>query len=234
MSDQPLSCGHCGQQHDVSARYCSACGVGLPHAANDLGTHKRDRKQVTVLFADIQDSMRHIFQDRDAEEADRLLEAIRAPMKAAVRALGGRVISEPGDGIMAVFGAPRALEDHAWRACAAAIQIRDATPALNEQLRKMGLASDVKLRIGINSGDVVVRTSEAGEGDAAIGQTTNIAARLEKLATPGTIALAAATYRLAGELVRVRTCGLQRVKGVDQPIEVFELLGLWPARSRWQ
>jgi class 3 adenylate cyclase len=147
----------------------------------------------------------------------------------------GTVNQVLGDGIMALFGAPIAHEDHALRACYAALAMQAELRRYAEEVRHtQGL--EVQLRVGLNSGDVVVRTigNDLHMDYSAVGQTTHLAARMEQLALPGTIRLPAATLRLVEGLVRVTALGPIPVKGLAAPVEVFELLGATPVRRRLQ
>ena len=153
----------------------------------------------------------------------------------AVHRFEGTVNQVLGDGIMALFGAPIAHEDHALRACYAALAMQDALRRFAEEVRRtQGL--EVQLRVGLNSGDVVVRTigNDLHMDYSAVGQTTHLAARMEQLATPGTIHLPAATLRLVEGLIRVTSLGPMPIKGLPVPVEVFELLGVAPMRRRLQ
>jgi len=156
-------------------------------------------------------------------------------MMDAVHRFEGTVNQVLGDGIMALFGAPIAHEDHALRACYAALAMQDALRRFAEEVRRtQGL--EVQLRVGLNSGDVVVRTigNDLHMDYSAVGQTTHLAARMEQLATPGTIHLPAATLRLVEGLIRVTSLGPMPIKGLPVPVEVFELLGVAPMRRRLQ
>jgi class 3 adenylate cyclase len=155
-----------------------------------------ERKQVTVLFADLKGSM-ELLADRDPEEARQLLDPVLERMMAAVHRYEGTVNQVMGDGIMALFGAPIAHEDHAVRACYAALTMQDATRRYSEEVRRtQGL--EVQIRVGLNSGEVVVRAigNDLHTDYTAVGQTTHLAARMEQLATPGSIRLTAETLRL--------------------------------------
>jgi hypothetical protein len=154
---------------------------------------------------------------------------------AAVHRYEGTVNQVLGDGIMALFGAPLAHEDHAVRACYAALAMRVALHRYSEQVhRRYGLL--VQARIGLNSGEVVVRTigNDLHMDYSAVGQPTHLAARMEQLATPGSILLTADTLRLVEGLVQVTARGALPVKGLPHPIEVFELVGAGPTRKRLQ
>ena len=193
-----------------------------------------ERKQVTVLFADLKGSM-ELLADRDPEEARQLLDPVLERMMAAVHRYEGTVNQVMGDGIMALFGAPVAHEDHAVRACYAALAMQAAIRAYAEDVRRAhGIA--VQMRLGLNSGEVVVRAigNDLHMDYSAIGQTTHLAARMEQLATPGSILLTAATLHLVEGLVRVTAMGPVPVKGLDTPVDVFELVGASALRGRLQ
>ena len=154
---------------------------------------------------------------------------------AAVHRYEGTVNQVMGDGIMALFGAPVAHEDHAVRACYAALAMQAALRRYGEEVRRThGLA--VQSRVGLNSGDVVVRaiSNDLHMDYSAIGQTTHLAARMEQLATPGSILLTATTLRLVEGLVQVHALGPIPVKGLAEPVEVFELIGASTVRRRLQ
>jgi class 3 adenylate cyclase/tetratricopeptide (TPR) repeat protein len=193
-----------------------------------------ERKQVTVLFADLKGSM-ELLADRDPEEARQLLDPVLTLMMQAVHRYEGTVNQVMGDGIMALFGAPLAHEDHAVRACYAALAMQEAIRRYSDEVRRWhGL--EVQIRVGLNSGEVVVRAigNDLHMDYSAIGQVTHLAARMEQLAPPGTIRLTAETLRLAEGLVQVKPLGPIPVKGLSYPMEVFELAGAWPARTRLQ
>ena len=193
-----------------------------------------ERKQVTVLFADLKGSM-ELLAERDPEEARQLLDPVLERMMAAVHRYEGTVNQVMGDGIMALFGAPLAHEDHAVRACYAALAMQATIRAYAEDVRRAhGIT--VQMRLGLNSGEVVVRAigNDLHMDYSAIGQTTHLAARMEQLATPGSILLTAATLHLVEGLVRVTAMGPVPVKGLDTPVDVFELVGASALRGRLQ
>jgi class 3 adenylate cyclase len=193
-----------------------------------------ERKQVTVLFADLKGSM-ELLADRDPEEARRLLDPVLERLMEAVHRYEGTVNQVMGDGIMALFGAPLAHEDHAVRACYAALRMQESVRRYAEEARRAhGL--EVQIRIGLNSGEVVVRAvgSDLRMDYSAVGQTTHLAARMEQLAPPGTVRLTGDTVRLAEGYVEVRSLGPIPVKGLPDPIEIFELTGAGQARTRLQ
>src|SRR5262249_34097341 len=193
-----------------------------------------ERKQVTVLFADLKGST-ELIRDLDPEAAQRLLDPALHHMMDAVHRFEGTVNQVLGDGIMALFGAPVAHEDHAVRACYAGLAMQTAMRRYAEEVRRAhGL--EMQVRVGLNSGEVVVRAigNDLHMDYSAVGQTTHLAARMEQLATPGSIRLTAATLRLAEGLVQVNTLGQFPVKGLPEPVEVFELVGASAIRGRLQ
>jgi class 3 adenylate cyclase/tetratricopeptide (TPR) repeat protein len=193
-----------------------------------------ERKQVTVLFADLKGSM-ELLADRDPEEARQLLDPVLECMMAAVHRYEGTVNQVMGDGIMALFGAPLAHEDHAIRACYAALAMQTTIRTYAEEARRAhGIT--MQMRVGLNSGAVVVRAigNDLHMDYSAVGQTTHLAARMEQLATPGSILLTADTLRLVEGLVQVTALGPVPVKGLPEPVEVFDLVGASALRGRFQ
>ena len=176
-----------------------------------------------------------LLAERDPEEARQLLDPVLEHMMAAVHRYEGTVNQVMGDGIMALFGAPLAHEDHAARACYAALAMQEALQRYAEEVRRtQGLL--VQMRVGLHSGEVVVRAigNDLHMDYSAVGQTTHLAARMEQLAAPGSILLTAATLRLVEGLVRVQGLGPVPVKGLAEPVEVFELVGVTALRRRLQ
>jgi class 3 adenylate cyclase/tetratricopeptide (TPR) repeat protein len=226
------------QRAPTDERFASPQIYTPKHLAEKILTSKAalegERKQVTVLFADLKGSM-ELLADRDPEEARKLLDPVLERMMEAVHRYDGTVNQVMGDGIMALFGAPLAQEDHAVRACYAALRMQSAVARYSEQLRQSA-GIEVQIRVGLNSGEVVVRAigSDLGMDYSAIGQTTHLASRMEQLAPPGTTRLTAETLALAEGWVQVRPLGRVPVKGLEQPVEVFELSGAGTARSRLQ
>src|SRR5205823_14315636 len=188
-----------------------------PHRADKIRTTRPtlegERKHVTVLFADLKDST-ELIRGLDPEAAQHLLDPAIHHMMDAVHRFEGTVNQVLGDGIMALFGAPIAHEDHALRACYAALAMQAAMRAYTEDVRRTrGL--ELRMRVGLNSGEVVVRAigNDLHMDYSAVGETTHLAARMEQLATPGTTRLTAATLRLVDDVVKVQTLGPVRVKG---------------------
>ena len=250
------ACAECGRPLSPTAKFCPECAhpTGLSaapppaprfeppesytpkHLAEKILTSKTslegERKQVTVLFADLKGSM-ELLADRDPEEARKLLDPVLEQMMEAVHRYEGTVNQVMGDGIMALFGAPIAHEDHAVRACYAALRMRESVMRYAEGVfRHYGVP--VEIRVGLNSGEVVVRAigSDLHMDYTAVGQTTHLAARMEQIARPGTILLAPDTLALAEGFVQVTSRGPVPVKGLAAPIEIFELAGASPVRSR--
>jgi class 3 adenylate cyclase/tetratricopeptide (TPR) repeat protein len=250
------TCQRCRTPLPAGAKFCPECAHPVAgdapaqprfvepdaytplHLAEKILTSKAalegDRKQVTVLLADLKGSM-ELLAERDPEEARRLLDPVLERMMEAVHRYEGTVNQVMGDGLMALFGAPLAHEDHAVRACYAALRMQEALRRFAEELRRtQGI--ELHARVGLNSGDVLVRTigSDLRMDYTAVGQTTHLAARMEQLATPGTIRLTAETLRLAEGFVQVRPLGPMPIKGLADPVEVFELLGAAGVRTRLQ
>jgi len=252
------ACAGCGAELSAAARFCSECGrpvegppvaVGPPgftppqaytpaHLAEKILTSRSalegERKQVTVLFADLKGSL-ELLADRDPEEARKLLDPVLERMMDAVHRYEGTVNQVMGDGIMALFGAPLAHEDHAVRACYAALRMQESVRRYAGEVRRTsGIA--LAIRVGLNSGEVVVRSigSDLHMDYTAVGQTTHLAARMEQAALPGSIVLTPDTLRLAEGFVEVRSLGLMPVKGLAEPVEVYELTGGGLARTRLQ
>jgi class 3 adenylate cyclase/tetratricopeptide (TPR) repeat protein len=193
-----------------------------------------ERKQVTVFFADLKDSTR-LIEGLDPEAAQQLLDPAIHLMMDAVHRFEGTVNQVLGDGIMALFGAPIAHEDHALRACYAALAVQHAIRTYAEAVRRThGML--LQLRVGLNAGEVVVRAigNDLHTDYSAVGQHTHLAARMEQLAAPGSILLTAAVLRLVEGLVRVTALGPLPVKGFTEPVEGFELLGASDVRRRLQ
>jgi class 3 adenylate cyclase/tetratricopeptide (TPR) repeat protein len=228
MAAPPIGARPEASPKDYTPRYLAERILTSRHALEG------ERKQVTVLFADMKGSL-ELLADRDPEEARKLLDPVLERMMEAVHRYEGTVNQVMGDGIMALFGAPLAHEDHAVRACYAALAMQEAISRYTEQIRR-DHGVEVQIRIGLNSGEVVVRAigSDLRMDYSAVGQTTHLAARMEQLATPGTTRLTGETLRLADGFVHVAPLGPMPVKGVAGPVEVFELLGASTTRTRLQ
>jgi class 3 adenylate cyclase/tetratricopeptide (TPR) repeat protein len=199
---------------------------------NAKATLEGERKQVTVLFADLKGSM-ELLANRDPEAAGKLVDPVLEHMMEAVHHYEGTVNRIMGDGIMALFGAPLAHEDHAVRACYAALRMQDRVKQYAEGVRRAEAVS-IQIRVGLSSGEVVVRAIGDDLQMDVVGQPANLAARVEQLATPGSILLTSDTLRLAEGYVRVASLGPINIKGLPEPVEVYELTGAGTARTRLQ
>ena len=189
---------------------------------------------MTVVFADMKGSM-ELLSERDPEEARKLLDPVLERMMEAVHRYEGTVNQVMGDGIMAPFGAPLAHEDHAVRACYAALRMQETVKRYaDEMYRTHGVP--LQIRVGLNSGEVVVRAigNDLHMDYTAVGQTTHLAARMEQMAMPGSILIPPETLSLAEGYVMVKSLGAMPVKGVPAPIEVYEVAGVTTVRSRLQ
>lgn len=225
-----MQCPFCKTIQSTDYFFCSECGkkLNVDEAEKSLPTInkepvKRDyphftheegdiRKHATVLFSDLKGST-HIVEGLDPEEAKNILIPVIDAMREAILSYGGSVIKTAGDGIVAVFGAPQSVEDHALRACLAALSIHENIDKVNPAL---------KVRVGLNSGEVYLEM--IGDKDYDItGQTVNLAARMEQTAEPGSIQLTKNTLSLVEDNVQVTFIGAMEIKGFSLPIDVFEL-----------
>jgi class 3 adenylate cyclase/tetratricopeptide (TPR) repeat protein len=249
-------CPACGRDNPAGSRFCNDCERSLrssfeqpgrlsspesytsEHVVERLITARTglegERKQVTVLFADLKGSM-ELLADRDPEEARTLLDPVLELMMEAVHRYEGTVNQVMGDGIMALFGAPIAQENHAVRACYAAVMMQELVKRYAEHVHQTKSIA-VDIRVGLNSGGVVVRSigGDLRMDYTAVGQTTHLAARMEQVASAGSVFMTATTLRLAEGYVNARALGALRVKGLEEAVEVFELVGVGAARSRLQ
>ena len=251
-----MVCPGCGHANLPGSRFCNECGKSVAASPAAVGATaspqsytprylaekiltsrhalEGERKQVTVLFADMKGSL-ELLTDRDPEEARKLLDPVLERMMEAVHRYEGTVNQVMGDGIMALFGAPLAHEDHAVRACYAALAMQQAIRRYTAEVRR-DHGIEIQIRVGLNSGEVVVRAigSDLRMDYSAVGQTTHLAARMEQLATPGSTRLTGETLRLAEGFVQVVPIGPVPVKGMASPVEVFELAGPSATRTRLQ
>jgi class 3 adenylate cyclase/tetratricopeptide (TPR) repeat protein len=249
------ACAACGSQLSATANFCPQCGCPAggsrrsaddrlaspesytpPHLADKIRRSRAalegERKQVTVLFADLKSSM-ELLRDRDPEEARRVLDPVLELMMEAVHHYEGTVNQVMGDGIMALFGAPLAHEDHAVRACYAALRMQERVRRHAEEIRH-SYGAPIQIRIGLNSGEVVVRSigNDLRTDYSAVGQTTHLAARMEQMAEPGSILATADTLRLAEGYVRVTSLGRLPIRGLEAPVDVYAITGSGAARWR--
>ena len=251
------ACANCGFQLSPTANFCSECAHPTGYASSpastksrysepetytpkhlaerilvSIGTLEGERKQVTALFADLKGSM-ELLADRDPEEARKLIDPVIKIMMDAIHHYEGTVNLVMGDGIMALFGAPLAHEDHAVRACYAALRMQESMKRYALELRRSE-GIPIQIRVGLNSGEVVVSSigSDLKMDYNAIGQTTHLAGRMEQMAVPGSILITSNTLTLAEGFIQVSPLGPLAVKGIEEPVEVFEVTGAGTPRSR--
>lgn len=242
-------CPSCNTANRPGARFCNQCGTRLaadapaekpprraaeppaeraPEPPPELSLSDGERKHASVLFADVRGSTA-LIEALDAEQAIAALDPAVQAMVRAVERFGGVVNRRMGDGVMALFGAPLATEDHAQRACLAAHAMVGEVQALGDP--------DIAIRVGLHTGEVVIRPTGIDSGDYdAMGVTVHIAARMEQIAEPGTVLLTGATARLAQGALQLLPLGPIPVRGISQPVEVFRLLAAvdqpsWVVRS---
>ena len=215
-----LVCGSCGVHASATAKFCSECGTPLSGV-----TRSAEYKQVTVLFADVVHSM-GIAAAVGAERLREIMAGLVDRSAAVVLRYGGTVDKFTGDGIMAVFGAPVALEDHAIRACRAALEIHSAIGDLAENAsRRDGI--ELRLRIGLNSGQVITGDiGTAATGYTAIGEQVGLAQRMESVAPPGGVMLSATTARLVEDTAVLGEPEMVQIKGSDKPVTGRRLLNV--------
>src|SRR5262245_41707473 len=204
-------------------------------AMESRGALEGERKTITALFADIKGSM-GLIEDLDPEEARQLVDPALHFMMDAVHRYEGYVAQSIGDGIFAFFGAPIACEDHPQRALYAALRMQEESIRYAETLRReKGI--NFQIRVGVNTGDVVLRSIRKDDLHAEyipIGHSTSLASRMESLATPGSIVVSEHTYKLADGYFAFKSLGAARVKGVSDPINIYEVIGVGPLRTRLQ
>ena len=197
--------------------------------------HDEERKTVTALFADIKGSM-DLMEELDPEAARALVDPALHLMIDSVNHYNGYIVQSTGDGIFALFGAPVAHEDHPHRALYAALRIQSEMGKYSARLREAG-NPPIEVRIGFNTGEVVVRsirTADAHTEYTPIGHSTSLAARMQTLAPTGSIAITEATRKFTAGYFELKALGPTRVKGVSEPVNVYEVLGLGALRTRLQ
>jgi class 3 adenylate cyclase/predicted ATPase len=240
-------CAKCRAENPPQFKFCGQCAAPLgaapssssganspaaPMQADNDSPPEGERKTVTALFADIKGSM-DLMEGLDPEEARAIVDPALALMMDAAHRYGGHVVQSTGDGVFALFGAPIAHEDHPQRALYAALRMQQEMRRYADRLRLDGRAP-LQVRVGVNTGDVVVRSIQTGEHVeyAPIGHSTGMAARMQVLAPIGSIAVTEATERLCAGYFAFRLLGPARVKGASEPIDVYEVTGLGPLRTR--
>ena len=255
-----LHCPACGAPNRTTAKFCNECGASLGQqpppaaAAHAIDTPQPvvlgfalataveaqsvpegERKMVTALFVDIMDST-ELGQNLDPEEARAIIDPALGLMIEAVRRFDGYVVQSTGDGIFALFGAPVAREDHPQRSLYSAMRMQDEIRRYSARLRADG-RPPIQIRAGANTGEVVVRTIKTGAGHTEytpIGHTVNLASRLQSLASAGSTVISDTTRALVEGYFALRSLGQAQVKGISEPINVHEVVGLGPLRTRLQ
>jgi len=256
-----VKCAQCGASNEPDEKFCGECGVplavgsGAASAAQAVAPGpgrtasgvsvaaepavgdipEGERKTVTALFADIKGST-ELMEDLDPEEARAIIDPALRLMIGAVHRYDGYIVQSTGDGIFALFGAPMAHEDHPQRALYAALRMQEELKRYSAQVLAEG-GTPIQGRVGINTGEVVVRSIQTGAGQVEytpIGHTTNLAARMQTAAPVGSIAVSEASRRLCEGYFILKPLGATKVKGVSEPVNVFEVTGLGPLRTRLQ
>jgi len=224
MTAAGLACAACGTELPANSKFCNECGAPVP-----AGTEHAEYKQVTVLFADVVHSM-DIASAVGAERLREIMTELVERSAAVVRRYGGTVDKFTGDGIMAVFGAPAALEDHAVRACLAALAIQEEAKRLAGEVRDRDTV-ELWLRVGLNSGQVIAGEIGSGHfGYTAVGEQVGMAQRMESVAPPAGVMLSASTARLVEGAAALGESELVQIKGGEAPVPARRLLGLGEKR----
>jgi class 3 adenylate cyclase len=252
-------CPKCGAENAPSSAYCEDCGAALagnaasaatgspqtastaseirvaPEQQDPSKTIDGERKTVTALFADIKGSM-ELMEELDPEEARAVIDPALKLMIDAAHRYDGYVVQSTGDGIFALFGAPVAHEDHPQRGLYAALRMQEELKRYSDRIRAEGRIP-IQVRVGVNTGEVVVRsikTDETHTEYTPIGHSTSLAARMQALAPIGSIAATEQVRKLCEGYFVFKGLGPTRVKGVAEPVNVYEVTGLGPLRTRLQ
>jgi class 3 adenylate cyclase/predicted ATPase len=199
------------------------------------GALEGERKTITALFADIKGSM-ELIEDLDPEEARAIVDPTLQLMMDAVHRYEGYVAQPTGDGIFALFGAPIAHEDHAQRALYTALRMQEEARRYADKLR-IEKGAPIQIRVGLNTGEVVVRSIRKDDlhtDYVPVGHSTGVAARMESLASPGSIVVSEHTHKLTDGYFQFKALGAVKVKGVSDPLNIYEVLGVGPLRTRLQ
>jgi class 3 adenylate cyclase/predicted ATPase len=249
-------CQKCAFENPPEARFCAQCATSLsgeagqPSRATSSSTPSGirvavessepkaidgERKTVTALFADIKGSM-ELMEDLDPEEARAIVDPALKLMIDAVHRYDGYIVQSTGDGIFALFGAPIAHEDHPHRALHAAFRMQAELKRYSDRIRSEGRLP-IQVRVGVNTGEVVVRSIRTAEAHAEytpIGHSISLGARMQALAPIGSIAATESVRKLCEGYFIFKNLGPTKVKGVSEPVEVYEVTGLGPLRTRLQ
>jgi class 3 adenylate cyclase/tetratricopeptide (TPR) repeat protein len=250
-------CGKCGAEYSLASNFCGKCGASLAKrdsSGNGISAVRKsaidirvveneaeasapagERKTVTALFADIKGST-ELMEDLDPEEARAIIDPALKLMIDAVQRYDGHVVQSTGDGIFALFGAPIAHEDHPQRALYAALRIQEELKRYSDRIRQKGQLP-LQARVGANTGEVVVRLIQTGAAQTEytpIGHTANLASRMQALAPIGSIAVTETTRGLCEGYFILTSLGPTRVKGLSEPVNVYEVAGMGPLRTRLQ
>ncbi|MGH3578137.1 MAG: adenylate/guanylate cyclase domain-containing protein, partial [Mycobacterium sp.] len=224
MTTARVACVTCGTELRENAKFCDECGAAVSSAK------PAEYKQVTVLFADVVHSM-DIAAAVGAERLRAIMTELVNRSSAVVQRYGGTVDKFTGDGIMAVFGAPVALEDHAFRACLAALSIQEEVARLAVEIQRDD-GVDLRLRVGLNSGQVIAGDIGSGAlGYTAIGEQVGMAQRMESVAPPGGVMLSASTARLVEDAAMLAEPEMVRIKGTGDPVAACRLIATTPQQQ---
>jgi len=220
MTAAALVCGSCGTELPSNSKFCNDCGAPVATA-----TTPAEYKQVTVLFADVVHSM-EIAAAVGAERLREIMTDLADRCAAVVQRYGGTVDKFTGDGIMAVFGAPLALEDHAVRACLAGLDVQEEAKRLAAEVQDRD-GVELQLRVGLNSGQVIAGEIGSGPfGYTTVGEQVGMAQRMESVAPPGGVMLSASTARLVEGAATLGESELVQIKGADEPVAAYRLLSM--------
>jgi len=249
----------CGFLNDPGDRFCGGCGIALaahpqpagnctafpppvtytpPHLAERIRAAsflEGERKTITALFADLKGSTA-LIDGLDPEEARSLIDPALQLMMDAVHRYEGYVAQALGDGIFALFGAPLAYEDHAQRALYTALRMQDEMHHYSDQVR-LTHGVPLSMRVGVNTGEVVVRSIHKDDlrtDYVPVGHAINLAARMEQMATPGSILITEGTRQLVAGYFDLKALGAAQIKGRAAPLHVYEVIGAGPLRTRLQ
>src|SRR5712692_340004 len=253
------ACARCGAENPEDKKFCGDCGAPLgrpsvreppsvqfgPSAAPKIATvgpspefsevPEGERKTVTALFADIKGSM-ELMEDLDPEEARAIVDPALKLMMDAAHRYDGYIVQSTGDGIFAIFGAPVAREDHPQRALYAALRMQEDLKRYADKLREHG-QPPLSVRVGVNAGEVVVRSIQTGDAHTEytpIGHSISLASRLQTLAAPGSVVIGEGVRKFVEGYFQLKGLGASTIKGVSEPVNVYEVTGLGPLRTRLQ